>query len=145
MTNNGDSLNVNNCEEVAEAACESAEGIVADRLGRFAMPEQIGSNHIELLCEHGHNGIPGLGTPGEPVDQQDCLRVVRLMRRAHPAVPDGVAVDRHVVERHVVERRSLHLSSIADVRSKGCGLSTLTQTQQPSRMVDQFHIMGRAL
>ena len=87
MTNNGDSLNVNNCEEVAEAACESAEGIVADRLGRFAMPEQIGSVHIELLCEHGHNGIPGLGTPGEPVDQQDCLRVVRLMRRAHPADP----------------------------------------------------------
>ena len=104
------------------------------------MPEQIGSNHIELLCEHGHNGIPGLGTPGEPVDQQDCLRVVRLMRRAHPAVPDGVAVDRHVVE-----RRSLHLSSNADARSKGCGLSTLTQTQQPSRMVDQFHIVDRAL
>ena len=57
-------------EKVAQPTGERAEGVVAHRLRRFAVPDQVGRQNREVLRQAGHHVLPGARAPGHPVDQQ---------------------------------------------------------------------------
>ena len=57
-------------EQVAQRARKGPERVVALRLVRAPVPEQIGRDHGEALGEPGHHLPPGRGAAGYAVDQQ---------------------------------------------------------------------------
>ncbi len=73
VPDDGDAADVEHGEEVAQSAGERAERVVAHRLGRLAVAEQVGSDHVVALGERRHDGVPRARTARQPVDEQHDL------------------------------------------------------------------------
>jgi hypothetical protein len=58
-------------EQVADAAGVAAERVVAARLGRLAVAEQVGRDDVRRLAEPLHHPLPLGGARGDAVDQGD--------------------------------------------------------------------------
>ena len=62
---------VEGLEQVAHAAGVGAERVVAERLGRLAVTEQVGGDHVVTLGERRHHVLPGARAPRQAVEQHD--------------------------------------------------------------------------
>ena len=89
-------------EEVAQAARERTERVVAARLGRPAVPRQIRRDDREPLGEARQHVAPGRRAPGHAVHEQQDGTGARL------AVRHRVAVDRDGAE---IQTRWLHATA----------------------------------
>ena len=58
-------------QQVAHAAGVRAERVVAARLGRVAVAEQVGRDHGEVARQVGHHPLPGRRARGDAVDQHE--------------------------------------------------------------------------
>ena len=115
MPDDGDAADVEHGEEVAQSAGERAERVVAHRLGRLAMAEQVGSDDVVSLGQRRHDVVPGARTARQPVDEQHDL-ALEPAALARPAFgwPDAAVAHRVTVDRHVLDRRPrTHALSIA--------------------------------
>ena len=106
MPDDGDPVDIEHGEEVAEPTGERTERIVAPWFRGFAMTEQVGGDHIVVVGEIADHPVPCLGTPGEAVNEQDRFRV----GWTGASIADVMTVDRHVLEREA----SRHGSSITE-------------------------------
>ena len=90
VPDDGRARHVEGLEQVAHAAGVGAERVVAERLGRLAVTEQVGGDHVVTLGERRHHVLPGARASRQAVEQHDRRPA------AGAAVADVVAVDRHV-------------------------------------------------
>jgi hypothetical protein len=78
-------------QQVAQAARVGAERVVAARLGRAAVAEQVRRDDREVPRERRHHAAPGVRAGGDPVHEQQHRAGSRLVVR------DGVAVERDLL------------------------------------------------
>jgi hypothetical protein len=78
-------------EQVADAAGVAAERVVAARLGRLAVAEQVGRDDVRVLAEPLHDLLPLLGARGDAVHQRDdrSAGVGTGLGVAHEVAVDG--------------------------------------------------------
>src|SRR5258707_1716210 len=89
VPDNRTSILAEGVEQIAKQIRVRAEGIVAGRLGGFAMTQEIRCDHRMVLDQPRHHFFPGRRTPCNPVEQHDGRTAAR-----HPiAVPLTVQPD----------------------------------------------------
>jgi hypothetical protein len=95
VADDGDAVVAERVEQVAQSVRVRAEGVVAARLGRRAVPEQVGRDDVRAVAELGHHALPLLGPRGDAVHQQHdrAGTAVRPAAVAGLAVRHGVTVD----------------------------------------------------
>jgi hypothetical protein len=57
-------------QQVAQAAGVRTQRVVAARLGRLPVAEQVRGEHVAVLAELGHDGLPLVPAGGDAVDEQ---------------------------------------------------------------------------
>ena len=85
-------------QQVAHAARVGAERVVAARLGRVAVAEQVGRDHGEALGEVRHHPLPRGGGRGDAVHEHDRRAA------AGAAIGHAVAVELDLLELEVLGR-----------------------------------------
>jgi hypothetical protein len=83
-------LDVQPDQQVADSGGESAQGVVAARLGRLAVAQQVGRDHGVVVGQLDHRLIPLGGAAGDAVDQHHGRAV------AGDVEADAVAVEAHL-------------------------------------------------
>ena len=69
VADDGAALEAEHSEQVADPGGVGAERVVAARLRRAAVAEQVGRDHRVVLGEARHHLAPGLRRRGDPVEQ----------------------------------------------------------------------------
>ena len=66
LADHGCPLDLEDGQQVAQTAGVGAEGVVPERLGRFAMPDQVGGDDGEVACQQRHHLGPRRELPAMP-------------------------------------------------------------------------------
>ena len=92
-------------QEIAHAARERSQRVVAARLLGRAVPDQVGGHDGEALGERGHDESPRRRASGHAMDEHD--------HRAGPraAVADAMAVDFDVLKADVLNVDALNVDA----------------------------------
>ena len=110
-------LDAQHVEQVTDGAGMAAERVIAGRLVRAPVPEEVGSHHREAPLQEPHGGEPGVRAPGDPVEQDQY--------RARPRLPvgDPGSVQRQVLHRvRLLDRHDIrHTPSVAAGRRRDQG------------------------
>jgi hypothetical protein len=80
-------LDAEHLQEVAHAAGEGAQRVIAARLGGGAVAQEVGGDDVVALGQRGRHRLPGERGRADAVQQDDGLPL------SPAAVADGVAVE----------------------------------------------------